>query len=65
VLYRGWKSLSRRDRARFLVLLREALCQEREATVVRRNGGGGAVGATASSLGELTLSEPELDRLRL
>jgi hypothetical protein len=59
--WRLWKSLSRADRARFLVLLRETPCQEREATMVRRNGGE-AIAATSSSLRELTLTEADLQR---
>lgn len=59
--WRAWRSLSRADRARFLVMLRETYSREREATV-RANGRAGYA-ATVPSLGELTLTEADLQRL--
>ncbi len=35
----AWRELSKADRARFLAMLREAYCREREA-VVKAHGGG-------------------------
>jgi hypothetical protein len=55
----AWRALPRTERAQFLVLLREQYAREREA-VVRENGGG-ADGARVSSLGELTLTEADLE----
>jgi len=45
------------DRARFLAMLREANCREREAVVKAH--GGGAQGARVSSLWDLTLTEAD------
>jgi hypothetical protein len=53
----AWRELSRADRARFLMLLRETYCQEREAVVKAH--GGGAQGARVLSLAELTLTEED------
>lgn len=46
----------------FLVLLREAYGREREARV--RAKGGDACGERPSSLGQLALSESDIERLR-
>ena len=60
--WRSWKALSRPDRRRFIEMLRSH-CAEERAAVLRRNGGAG-YGATASSLGELTLTGADIQRLR-
>ncbi len=57
--WRAWRSLSSVDRARFLILLREAYARQREA-VLRRHGGGDAV--RASSLTDLRVSKADLQR---
>jgi hypothetical protein len=53
----AWQALSGADRARFLMLLRETYCREREAVVKAH---GRAQGARVSSLRDLTLSEADL-----
>lgn len=58
----AWRALSRAERAQFLVLLREAYGREREARA--RANGGGACGERPSSLGQLALSESDIERLR-
>ena len=58
----AWRELSRTDRARFLIMLREAYCREREAVVKAH--GGGAQGARVSSLWDLTLTEADFRAAR-
>lgn len=60
--WREWRSLSRRDRAAFIMLLRQDYAQERAAAVRRRGGGRGRRG---SRLADVALSETDLQRLGL
>jgi uncharacterized protein YjiS (DUF1127 family) len=57
-VWREWRALSRADRARFLMMLREAYGREREMAR-RRNGGGATHDAKVESLRDLTLSEAD------
>lgn len=50
-VWRGWQALSRADRARFLIMLRDAYGRERE--VVVRQHARGADGARVSRLSDL------------
>jgi hypothetical protein len=62
-VWRQWETLSRADRARFLMMLREAYSREREMAR-RRNGGGETHGVRVSRLADLSLSEADLVRAR-
>lgn len=62
-VWRGWRALSRADRARFLIMLRDAYARDREAVV--RQHGGGADGVRVSRLSDLSLREADLQRPRL
>lgn len=59
----AWRALSRADRARFLMMLRDAYAREREAVV--RQHGRGADGVRISRLSDLSLGEADLQRPRL
>lgn len=56
--WREWRALSRRDRAVFLALLRQAYARQRAVTVRRR---GGSHGLTVSRLADLALSEADFN----
>jgi hypothetical protein len=60
--WRAWRGLSRTDRARFLILLREAYARQRE--IAMRQNDGGSHGVRVSSLADLTLTEADLLRAR-
>jgi len=62
VAWSAWRALSRIERAQFLHLLRGAYAAEREA--VRRANGRAGYAATVPSLGEVALTEADLQRLR-
>lgn len=55
-VWRGWRALSRADRAQFLVMLRQAYSAEREMARRRRNGGV-AHGVRVASLADLRVAE--------
>ncbi len=57
----AWRALSKAERARFLVLFREAYLRERAAAVRKR--GNAANGREPLGLPELTLTEADLRRL--
>jgi len=58
--WREWRSLSRRDRAAFIALLRQDCARQRAAAVRRRGGGRGERG---SPLADLALTKTDLQRL--
>lgn len=62
-VWRGWRTLSRADRARFLIMLRDAYAREREAVV--RQHARGADGVRGSRLSDLSLDEADFQRPRL
>jgi hypothetical protein len=59
--WRSWRALSRRDRSKFLTMLRTAYGREREAVI--RQHAGGTIGERVTRLADLTLTETDLERL--
>lgn len=59
-VWQAWRALSRVDRARFLIMLRDAYARDREAVV--RQHGIGADGVRVSRLSDLSLREADLQR---